>query len=90
MGFDYMGMSYQSRKPPRGSRMGHLWPLVLFVFLVLAALYESWSLSMERVLSTPVAVFGPSSHLAAARCARLVSAAVHGSDGEHVYPRLVL
>ncbi|HEX8894997.1 MAG TPA: efflux RND transporter permease subunit, partial [Terriglobales bacterium] len=31
---------------------------VLFVFLVLAALYESWSLPFSVLLSTPVAVFG--------------------------------
>jgi HAE1 family hydrophobic/amphiphilic exporter-1 len=30
----------------------------LFVFLVLAALYESWSLPFSGLLSTPVAVFG--------------------------------
>jgi len=30
----------------------------LFVFLVLAALYESWSLPFSVLLSTPVAVFG--------------------------------
>jgi len=27
MGFDYMGMSIRAESPPRGSRMGHLWPL---------------------------------------------------------------
>ena len=31
---------------------------MLFVFLVLAALYESWSLPFSVLLSTPVAVFG--------------------------------
>jgi len=31
---------------------------LLFVFLVLAALYESWSLPFSVLLSTPVAVFG--------------------------------
>src|SRR5438309_6396080 len=31
---------------------------LLFVFLVLAALYESWSLPWSVLLSTPVAVFG--------------------------------
>jgi hydrophobic/amphiphilic exporter-1 (mainly G- bacteria), HAE1 family len=30
----------------------------LFVFLILAALYESWSLPFSVLLSTPVAVFG--------------------------------
>jgi HAE1 family hydrophobic/amphiphilic exporter-1 len=31
---------------------------VLFVFLILAAMYESWSLPFSVLLSTPVAVFG--------------------------------
>jgi HAE1 family hydrophobic/amphiphilic exporter-1 len=31
---------------------------VLFVFLILAALYESWSLPFSVLLSTPIAVFG--------------------------------
>jgi HAE1 family hydrophobic/amphiphilic exporter-1 len=31
---------------------------LLFVFLILAALYESWSLPFGVLLSTPVAVFG--------------------------------
>jgi len=30
----------------------------LFVFLILAALYESWSLPFSVLLSTPVAIFG--------------------------------
>ena len=31
---------------------------LLFVFLILAALYESWSLPFSVLLSTPIAVFG--------------------------------
>src|SRR6201982_954161 len=31
---------------------------LLFVFLILAALYESWSLPFSVLLGTPVAVFG--------------------------------
>jgi len=31
---------------------------ILFVFLILAALYESWTLPFSVLLSTPVAVFG--------------------------------
>ena len=30
----------------------------MFVFLILAALYESWSLPFSVLLSTPIAVFG--------------------------------
>src|SRR6202042_816826 len=31
---------------------------LLFVFLILAALYESWSLPFSVLLGTPIAVFG--------------------------------
>ena len=31
---------------------------LIFVFLILAALYESWSLPFSVLLGTPVAVFG--------------------------------
>ena len=31
---------------------------LLFVFLILAAIYESWTLPFSVLLSTPVAVFG--------------------------------
>ena len=31
---------------------------LLFVFLILAALYESWALPVSVILSTPIAVFG--------------------------------
>src|SRR5207342_340899 len=31
---------------------------LLFVFLILAALYESWTLPFSVLLSTPVAIFG--------------------------------
>ena len=31
---------------------------LLFVFLILAALYESWSLPFSVLLCTPIAVFG--------------------------------
>src|SRR5690242_16965983 len=59
MGFDYMGMSYQEQKARQGVPAWAIFGLsVLFVFLVLAALYESWSLPFSVLLSTPVAVFG--------------------------------
>ena len=59
MGYDYLGISYQEKKAQQGVS-----PTVIFgfsllvVFLVLAALYESWSLPFSVLLSTPVAVFG--------------------------------
>jgi hydrophobic/amphiphilic exporter-1 (mainly G- bacteria), HAE1 family len=59
MGFDYMGMSYQEQKARQGVSSWVIFAFsLLFVFLILAALYESWSLPFSVLLSTPVAVFG--------------------------------
>src|SRR6202034_4431476 len=59
MGFDYMGMSYQEQKAREGVSASVIFGFsLLFVFLILAALYESWSLPFSVLLSTPVAVFG--------------------------------
>ena len=59
MGFDYMGMSFQQKKAEEGVSPAAIFGFsVLFVFLILAALYESWSLPFSVLLSTPVAVFG--------------------------------
>jgi HAE1 family hydrophobic/amphiphilic exporter-1 len=59
MGFDYMGMSYQEQKARQGIPSYVVFGFsLLFVFLILAALYESWSLPFSVLLSTPVAVFG--------------------------------
>ena len=59
MGYDYMGMSYQEQKAREGLSPAVIFGFsLLFVFLILAALYESWSLPFSVLLSTPVAVFG--------------------------------
>jgi HAE1 family hydrophobic/amphiphilic exporter-1 len=59
MGFDYMGMSHQEQKARQGLPASIVFGFsLLFVFLILAALYESWSLPFSVLLSTPVAVFG--------------------------------
>jgi hydrophobic/amphiphilic exporter-1 (mainly G- bacteria), HAE1 family len=59
MGFDYMGMSYQEKKAEEGVPASAIFGFsLLFVFLILAALYESWTLPFSVLLSTPVAVFG--------------------------------
>src|SRR6266576_3276667 len=59
MGFDYMGMSYQEQKARQGvPAWASFGSSLLFVFLILAELYESWSLPFSVLLSTPVAVFG--------------------------------
>jgi HAE1 family hydrophobic/amphiphilic exporter-1 len=59
MGYDYMGMSYQEQQARQGVSASVIFGFsLLFVFLILAALYESWSLPFSVLLSTPVAVFG--------------------------------
>jgi hydrophobic/amphiphilic exporter-1 (mainly G- bacteria), HAE1 family len=59
MGLDYMGMSYQEQKAREGIPPSVIFGFsLLFVFLILAALYESWSMPFSVLLSTPVAVFG--------------------------------
>src|SRR5580658_5827429 len=59
MGFDYMGMSYQEQKAREGVPASVIFAFSLtFVFLILAALYESWTLPFSVLLSTPVAIFG--------------------------------
>jgi HAE1 family hydrophobic/amphiphilic exporter-1 len=59
MGFDYSGISFQEKKAQEGVSSSVIFGFsLLFVFLILAALYESWSLPFSVLLSTPVAVFG--------------------------------
>ncbi len=59
MAFDYQGMSYQEQQASKGVSAGQIYGLsLLFVFLILVALYESWSLPFGVLLSTPVAMFG--------------------------------
>jgi HAE1 family hydrophobic/amphiphilic exporter-1 len=59
MGYDYMAMSFQEKKAQEGVPPSVIFGFsLLFVFLILAALYESWSLPFSVLLSTPVAVFG--------------------------------
>jgi len=59
MGYDYIGMSYQEKKASEGVPIGVIFGMsLLFVFLILAAQYESWSLPFGVLLGTPIAVFG--------------------------------
>src|ERR1700683_1693222 len=59
MGFDYSGISFQEQKAREGVPPAVVFGLsLLFVFLILAALYESWTLAFSVLLSTPVAIFG--------------------------------
>ena len=59
MGYDYLGISFQEKKAQQGVPSYVVFGFsLLVVFLILAALYESWSLPFSVLLSTPVAVFG--------------------------------
>jgi hydrophobic/amphiphilic exporter-1 (mainly G- bacteria), HAE1 family len=59
IGFAYKDMSYQEQQAQKGIPPAVIFAVsLLFVFLILAALYESWSLPLSVLLSTPIAVFG--------------------------------
>ncbi len=59
MGYDYTGISFQEKKAQEGIPPAAIFAFsLLFVFLILAALYESWTLPFSVLLSTPVAIFG--------------------------------
>jgi HAE1 family hydrophobic/amphiphilic exporter-1 len=57
MGFEWTGMSYQE-KAIGGQAVGIFALAVLFVYLVLCALYESWSISFAIILVVPLALIG--------------------------------
>ena len=57
IGVEWSGLSYQEKQA--GGQTGLILTLVfLFVFLFLAALYESWSIPIAVLLSLPVAALG--------------------------------
>lgn len=59
MGYDYIGMSFQEKQSQQGVSPAAVFGFAIFcVFLILAALYESWSLPFSVLLGTPIAVFG--------------------------------
>ena len=57
MGFEWADLSYQQQKAAGTGTQTFVLSLVC-VFLILAALYESWSLPFSVLLSLPIAVFG--------------------------------
>ena len=57
MGYDFADLSYQERKAS-GNVVTTFGLSLVFVFLILAGLYESWSLPFSVLLSVPIAVFG--------------------------------
>jgi len=57
MAYSWNAMSYQERAAAGSGAMVFVLALV-FVFLILAAQYESWSLPAGVLLGTPIAIFG--------------------------------
>ncbi len=53
----WSGTTYQEKKLETQGNYTSLFA-VLFVFLILAALYESWSIPMAVIISNPFAIFG--------------------------------
>ncbi len=64
--YEWTGATFQEKKT--GGQTGYIFALsLLFVFLVLAALYESWAMPVAILLVIPFGVFGAFSGLIAAR-----------------------
>jgi HAE1 family hydrophobic/amphiphilic exporter-1 len=57
MGYDWSDLSYQEQKAS-GNTTSVFGLSLVFVFLILAALYESWSLPFSVLLTVPIAIFG--------------------------------
>ncbi len=57
VGYSWANMSYQEKAAEGSGSIVFVMALV-FVFLILAAQYESWSLPLSVLLGTPIAVFG--------------------------------
>ncbi len=56
-GYEFSGLSYQEIQS--GSQTVYIFALsIIFVFLFLAALYESWSVPLSVMLALPVGAFG--------------------------------
>jgi HAE1 family hydrophobic/amphiphilic exporter-1 len=57
MGYEFADLSYQEKKAS-GSATRSFALSIAFVFIILAALYESWTLPFSVLLSVPVAILG--------------------------------
>jgi HAE1 family hydrophobic/amphiphilic exporter-1 len=55
--YDWADLSYQEKKAA-GTTATTFGLSLVFVFLILAALYESWSLPFSVLLTVPIAIFG--------------------------------
>ena len=59
MGYSYADMSYQEQKIQNGIGIVQIFLLSsVFVFLILAALYERWSLPLSIFMTVPIAALG--------------------------------
>src|SRR5439155_21695610 len=57
MGYDYSGMSFQEQVAEKGISVSTIFGFsLLIVFLILAALYERWSLPFSILLTVPISV----------------------------------
>ena len=57
IGYDWADLSYQERRAS-GTALSIFGLSLVLVFLILAALYESWSLPFSVLLTVPIAIFG--------------------------------
>lgn len=57
MGYAWSNMSFQEKKASGTAALVFVFSMI-FVFLILAAQYESWSLPFSILLGTPFAIFG--------------------------------
>lgn len=57
MGYQWANMSFQEKQTEGSGNVVFLFALI-FVFLILAAQYESWSLPLAILIGTPFAIFG--------------------------------
>jgi len=80
MGFEWSNMSYQEKQASGTGGIVFVFSLI-FVFLILAAQYESWSLPFSILLGTPFAIFG-------AFLGCTCHADRHGSQERHSYRRI--
>lgn len=65
MGYGYSGMSYQEQKAQQGVSIVQVFLLsAIFVFLILAALYERWSLPLSIFMTVPISTLGAFAGLA--------------------------
>ncbi|MDO4411413.1 MAG: efflux RND transporter permease subunit [Akkermansia sp.] len=59
MGYNFTGMSYQEKQAESGINITTIFLVsTIFIYFILASLYESWSLPIPIFLTIPIAIFG--------------------------------